>query len=599
MEEENKMQLLSENNQTESTELKKQSRYKCLKGQKKALLLVMTIVFVSTIALLLYMYYARTPSDESITYTEDIYTNPGVVRGLKEQITVRGQRLDICSFKGIPYAVPPVGELRFKNPVPLNNKNSWTGVYNASSFGNSCVQIESNITGSEDCLFLNVFTPNLNKQGNLSVFVWIHGGYLLEGNGNEVGYYPDPEFVSSMNIVGVSMNYRLNAFGFLTLKELWLKNISYGNYRIQDQILVLKWVQENIRQFGGNPSSITIAGESSGCSSVYAILASPSADGLFHRAICMSGAPLYKINYEKAARDNRIFIDKSRCSRVPDKDIKECLYNLSKEEIINAVPFHEYPNWAFNGTNDIPKKYEKYGAMLVLDPVLFKVSPNNMKDLVYPTKYKIPVLLGTLAQEIGYAPSKLFYNSTWNDFEAYAKPKLNEFLPRLYDKIVNRLYLNTTLQNKTKDESTQYFYETVASDVRVTCPNIKLAKDINLSQKHEVFHYVITNKPSYPILSGPYIRQYAFHAWDTRALFNFKKEKYSPSPSDILLKESLRDNIKHFMEHGSLINPNWTSGVTGVFNKEGNVVLTKEYHEKQCDFWNDPKNGFTDYAWNN
>ena len=171
MEEENKMQLLSENNQTESTELKKQSRSKCLKGQKKALLLVMTIVFVSTIALLLYMYYARTPSDESITYTEDIYTNPGVVRGLKEQITVRGQRLDIYSFKGIPYAVPPVGELRFKNPVPLNNKNSWTGVYNASSFGNSCVQIESNITGSEDCLFLNVFTPNLNKQGNLSVFV--------------------------------------------------------------------------------------------------------------------------------------------------------------------------------------------------------------------------------------------------------------------------------------------------------------------------------------------------------------------------------------------------------------------------------------------
>ena len=266
MEEENKMQLLSENNQTESTELKKQSRSKCLKGQKKALLLVMTIVFVSTIALLLYMYYSRTPSDESITYTEDIYTNPGVVRGLKEQITVRGQRLDIYSFKGIPYAVPPVGELRFKNPVPLNNKNSWTGVYNASSFGNSCVQIESNITGSEDCLFLNVFTPNLNKQGNLSVFVWIHGGYLLEGNGNEVGYYPDPEFVSSMNIVGVSMNYRLNAFGFLTLKELWLKNISYGNYGIQDQILVLKWVPENIRQFGGNPSSITIAGESSGCS---------------------------------------------------------------------------------------------------------------------------------------------------------------------------------------------------------------------------------------------------------------------------------------------------------------------------------------------
>ena len=583
----------------ESSNLKTSSKCRNFKIQIKLLIIVVSIIlFILTISLLL--YYLLQPSKTWYSSTIDIDTDVGVVRGQKEKVNIRGKLVDVYSFKGIPYAIPPVGKLRFMNPVPFNKTNGWKGVYNASSFGDSCVQLRNGIiTGSEDCLFLNVFTPTLIKKTNLSVFVWIHGGYLLYGSGNDFGEYPDTEFVSSMNVVGVSMNYRLNAFGFLTLKELWVKNNSYGNYGIQDQILALKWVRANIKNFGGNPNSITIVGASSGCSAVYAILASPSADGLFQRAVCMSGPPLLKRNYLQAAIDNRIFINKSKCRQVPEKYIKECFYNLSKKELINAIPFYEYPSWFFVGSDDIPRRGEKYGSMLVVDPILFKTPPNEVKNLSYPTKSKVYVLLGTMAQEIGIAPPKLFYNSTWQDFENYTKPRFNEFSAGLYNKIVNELYANLTLPNKTRDQSIQYLYESIVSDVRMTCPNAKLAKDINLSQKHEVFHYVITSQPSHLAVSKAYGRQYAFHTWDTWALFNFKKEKYVPSQRDILFQKTLRENIKNFVEHGKLINPNWTSDLTGIFNEKGNVIIKQEYHKVQCDFWNNPKNGFTNYAWNN
>ena len=245
----------AKNYDQKSSKLKTSSRRRNFKKQRKLLIIVASIIlFILTISLLL--CYLLQPSKTSYSYKIDIVTDVGVVRGQTEKVNVRGKLVDVYSFKGIPYAIPPVGKLRFMNPVPLNETNGWKGVYNASSFGNFCVQLRNGITaGSEDCLFLNVFMPTLNKKTNLSVFVWIHGGYLLYGSGNEIGEYPDTEFVSSMNVVGVSMNYRLNAFVFVTLKELWVKNKSYGNYGIQDQILALKWVRANIKNFGGNHNS--------------------------------------------------------------------------------------------------------------------------------------------------------------------------------------------------------------------------------------------------------------------------------------------------------------------------------------------------------
>lgn len=154
-----------------------------------------------------------------------IDTNVGLVRGAREKVNIHGQIVDVHTYKGscwcsyVPFAVPPVGKLRFKNPVPANQTNGWEWIYDASSVSKKFPHWSSEIIGSEDCLYLNVFTPTLNNNSNLSVFVWVYGRYLQYGSGNWHDYYPDSEFVSSMNVARVSMNYRLKLFGFLKLKE--------------------------------------------------------------------------------------------------------------------------------------------------------------------------------------------------------------------------------------------------------------------------------------------------------------------------------------------------------------------------------------------
>ena len=168
------------------------------------------------------------------------------------------------AFRGIPYASPPVGNLRWRPPevISKQNNNCWNGILQASNFGNICFQRRRNDTskyhGSEDCLYLNVWTPTLNQSAKLPVAVWIHGGYLESGNGNEVDFSPTEKLSEETDMVYVSMNYRLQAFGFMALK--WLADDSTtntsGNYGFMDMIEVLRWVKRNIEEFGGDKSKV-------------------------------------------------------------------------------------------------------------------------------------------------------------------------------------------------------------------------------------------------------------------------------------------------------------------------------------------------------
>lgn len=576
----------------------------CSKRKRKIIVLVIVITsFLSIMSGLIYLYYSKPQTIEDLS-TASIGTTGGLLKGLKEKVIVNGQDKETYAFKGIPYAVPPVDKLRFRKPVPLNKSNSWSGIYKAFDFGKSCVQNVGKVIGSEDCLYLNVYTPALNENANLPVFVWIHGGYLMMGNGNTLGYAPDSEFVYSMNVVAVSMNYRLNAFGFLTLKELWNEGISYGNYGIEDQILALRWVQNNIKKFGGDPNSVTVAGQSSGGTSIYGLLTAPSADGLFNNVIPMSGSPKFE-TYTQAAHDNIIFINNSRCSVLKKEQVKDCFLNLSKEELSYLIPYFQYPNWAMYDLLDFPTKGVFDGALIAVDPVLITNFPSKLKDIKYPTKKKVSVLLGTMAQEIGFAPVKTFYNSTWQQYESYLKSKLDGFSTSYYSKVINELYKNLTIENKTKNELVEYFHETITSDVRVNCPNNKLLHNMIQSEKHNVFRYVVTSRPSQIIKFDEYKLQFSFHAWDSFALFNFQgipgiRTDYKPSSRDLNFQRTLRRNFKHFIQYGHMESTDWQLGKTGIFNVEGNVeVLKHDYHDKQCQFWNDPKNGLTDYAWIN
>src|SRR5215472_6538591 len=196
-------------------------------------------------------------------------------------------------FKGIPYAAPPVGELRWKPPQPAQ---AWDGVRPAAEWGPRCMQSSRlgdmdplNKRMDEDCLYLNVWTPAKSGSVGLPVMVWIHGGSNLNGAGSQPEY--DGGHLASKGVVVVTINYRLDVFGFLAHPELTRESGtgSSGNYGLLDQIAALKWVQKNIRAFGGDPGRVTIFGESAGSWSVNVLVATPLAKGLFHRAIGESG----------------------------------------------------------------------------------------------------------------------------------------------------------------------------------------------------------------------------------------------------------------------------------------------------------------------
>ena len=194
-------------------------------------------------------------------------------------------------FRGIPYAAPPLGELRWRPPQPVA---AWEGVRPATAFGNACPQgpALANMTGdalptlSEDCLVLNVWTGTLAPDAKQPVMVWIHGGGLTLGWGHQRGY--DGTNLAKQGVVLVSVNYRLGALGFLAHPALSAEAGTSGNYGLLDQVAALEWVQRNIAAFGGDRGNVTIFGESAGGTSVHALLASPRAKGLFHRAIAQS-----------------------------------------------------------------------------------------------------------------------------------------------------------------------------------------------------------------------------------------------------------------------------------------------------------------------
>ena len=203
------------------------------------------------------------------------------------------------AFRGIPYAAPPVGDLRWKPPMPAS---AWEGVRSADAFGTACPQGPglAQLTGealptlSEDCLYLNVWTTAAGTDAKQPVMVWIHGGGLSLGWAHQDLY--DGANLAKRGVVLVSINYRLGALGFLAHPLLSAERGVSGNYGLLDQIAALKWVQRNIAAFGGDPGNVTIFGESAGGTSVQALLASPHSKGLFHRAIVQS-AWLTESNY--------------------------------------------------------------------------------------------------------------------------------------------------------------------------------------------------------------------------------------------------------------------------------------------------------------
>ncbi len=253
----------------------------------------------------------------------------------------------VSAFKGIPYAAPPVGDLRWMPPQPVK---PWAGVLTTDKFSPTAMQNASMMDGlfggspwpaSEDCLYLNVWTPGLDNKKR-PVMVWLHGGAFVIGSGSQPIYVSD-RLARRGDVVVVTVNYRLGALGFLNLKEVTNGAIpATGNEGLLDQIAALEWVRDNIAAFGGNPENVTIFGESAGGMSVGALLGLPRAKGLFHKAIPQSGACHTAATKAQAARASEAVLAASGLSK-PDelRNAEAKTFMRAQAQLaLNKVPGH-------------------------------------------------------------------------------------------------------------------------------------------------------------------------------------------------------------------------------------------------------------------
>ncbi|KFO19968.1 Cocaine esterase [Fukomys damarensis] len=261
-------------------------------------------------------------------------TNIGQVRG--SLVHVKGTNTGVHTFLGIPFAKPPVGPLRF---APPEAPEPWSGVRDGTTFPAMCLQdtdvikmhdlILPSIPVSEDCLYLNIYTPShVHKGSRLPVMVWIHGGGLIMGMASMTD---GSILATSENVVVVTIQYRLGVLGFFSTGD----QHATGNWGYLDQVAALQWVQQNIVHFGGNPDRVTIFGESSGGVSVSSLVLSPMTRGLFHGAIMESGVALMPDLISSSSEAVYTMVaNRSGCGQIDSEAMVRCLRGKSEEEIV-------------------------------------------------------------------------------------------------------------------------------------------------------------------------------------------------------------------------------------------------------------------------
>nr|XP_018917733.1 PREDICTED: esterase FE4-like [Bemisia tabaci] len=256
----------------------------------------------------------------------------------------------IHSFTGIPFAKPPVGPLRFKEPQPAE---PWKEPLDATNNATMCVQFEfanlfdPNDPGQEDCLVLHVYSPKVDKSARLPVMVWIHGGAFQMGAGSVYG----PELLLDKDVILVTINYRLGTLGFLSTGD----EVIPANLGLKDQALAIKWVHENIEYFGGNPDLVTLFGESAGAMSAHLNLLSPLNKGLIHRVISMSGSgycPSAIIPPQLLKDRTKALAVLCSCPPEPSHELRKCMQMVPVELLVQMA--NRFQDWVVGDLNFAP-----------------------------------------------------------------------------------------------------------------------------------------------------------------------------------------------------------------------------------------------------
>lgn len=370
----------------------------------------------------------------------EIKTASGVVRGVTEG--------DVSSFKGIPFAAPPVGEFRWRPPQPVT---PWTGVRDASKYGPNCAQggwgaAPGTIAegSAEDCLYLNVRTPaTATKKSKLPVMVWIHGGGFTGGSGAGAGTAGDA--FAKQGVILITINYRLGRLGHFAFPALSKEHPEEpkGSYAFMDQIAALKWIQKNIVAFGGDPNNVTIFGFSAGGVSVHSLLTIPSAKGLFHKAIgessggrdgVLTGRPINKENADPlyAVSAETIGINFARKHGIEGTDAAA----LAK---LRALPVEKIVD---GGQETDGQGGPRIYAGPILDGKLVVETAESAYNA--GRQPRVPLIIGNCSAEIGgafvsNATSKEALFATFGELEAEAKAAFDPEGNKEFAEVITKL----------------------------------------------------------------------------------------------------------------------------------------------------------------
>jgi para-nitrobenzyl esterase len=507
------------------------------------------------------MAFAATPSKTAGCHADSstvVCVDGGAVQGVKQGATL--------AFKGIPYAQPPVGPLRWKPPV---TDVHWNGVRDGSQYGAMCPQVvNGKVEGSEDCLFINVWRPEEKPKHPLPVMIWLTGGgnhqYSGAGSPGFGGVVYNGEKLVPEGVVVVTYNPRLNALGFLAHPAFDAERpekIS-GNYGSLDQVAMLKWVRKNISAFGGDPERVFLFGASAGGGNICALITSPQTRGLIHGAAMESSVPsgceiptLQDVENDTGKR----VVHAVGCDTA--SDVAACMRSKSAEEIVGAIPGQ------FTVT---PRTYGPN-----LDGHLFKEEP--IKVITEKKTPAMPIIIGnTTGETIAWADTA----GKVTDQASYEAAIDRVFGAKSRDKIL-------TVYPAKNYASPRAAFAQVTTDAEFTCQSHRVALAFAKAHKNPVFRYVfnysLDNDPAVKAVGVAHTIEHAF-------LFNWQG-KYKPSESDLTVQRYMVGYWSRMAKDG---NPNgagapkWQSvspGQDGYLEISANPQMKAAADYGHCDFW--------------
>lgn len=469
-------------------------------------------------------------------------TECGLVEGHLEE--------GVFVYRGIPYALPPTGDRRWKPPQRFQNvEDCWTGTKQVHQFAPRCPQKKAANTPantSEDCLYLNVYTPSMSRRSRRPVLVVIPGGSFMAMSEEDHFLEPAPAMARTYDAVVVTFEYRRNLLGFLALDMLskLVRPPTSGNYGLLDQVQVLWWVRRNIGAFGGDNTKVVLFGHGAGATSAVLLATSSMSQGLIHR-VWATGASVNfpNLTIAGAARDNLEVMGHADCPNVA------CLYKHKPEQLVKSFPI----TWSDDSTAELPKKGELNApSMVVVDGVF-------LKDFVYELWAqedftRVPIVLGSNLHELvsrGTLPEAEKLEAA--ELTAHVRDRLGSIDPRLADRV---LYLYGR-----NDTTPAEQLHTMISDVRVTCPLQVLTGDFLNATGHTTgppaaHFYIVDYSPSAPMRFSMNAEptRLSQHGLDVAAIFGKMAAALGSSPMtrDDLQFEHNMQKLFHSFVHSSV-----------------------------------------------